>query len=129
MATYTFFHVYWRGILVSLAIIYLSLAPPSGFEKIPVPSIDGLDKVAHFFMYFGLTIACILDIRFSRRSISNKIKIIHCVLFPLLLGGMLEIIQWQFTTYRSGNWFDMLVNTLGVAAGYFLMLLLMYKRK
>ena len=129
MAIYTFFRCYWRGTLVSLAIIYLSLAPPSGLKKIPIPTVEGLDKLAHFLMYLGLTVVCVLDIRFSKKIISNKVKIIYCILFPLLLGGIVEIIQWKFTTYRSGNWFDMLANMLGIAAGYFLMLLLMYKRK
>ena len=129
MTIQSFFRCYWRGILVSLAIIYLSLAPPSGFKKIPISTVEGLDKVAHFLMYLGLTVVCVLDIRFSKKTISDKIRIGYCILFPLLLGGIVEIIQWKFTTYRSGNWFDMLANMLGIAAGYFLMLLLMYKRK
>ena len=125
----SFFRLYWRGILVGLAIIYLSLAPPSGFEKIPIPVVKGMDKAVHILMYLGLTIACVLDVRFSRKPLSDRIRVIYCVFFPLLLGGILEIVQWKFTTYRIGSWFDMLANVSGIAAGYFLMKLLMYKRK
>ena len=94
-----------------------------------MPVVDGMDKVVHFFMYLVLTVACVLDIHFNKNSLSDKIKISYCILFPILLGGILEILQWKFTVSRSGDWFDMLADTLGVVVGYFLMRLLMNGNK
>jgi len=42
------------------------------------------------------------------------------ILFPILYGGLLEILQHYFFPPRTGDWFDFLANAIGVLIGYFI---------
>ena len=41
---------------------------------------------------------------------------IGAVLCPIVMSGIIEILQEYCTTYRGGDWFDFLANTCGVIA-------------
>lgn len=129
MMFFSLIRSYWRGILISLCIIYLSSTSPSNFEKISVPVFEGLDKTIHFLMYFGLAIACTLDFRYNKRQANNNLCFIaYCIVYPFLLGGILEIVQWQFIPLRAGSLFDILANGTGIAIGYLVMKFLIKNR-
>jgi VanZ family protein len=126
MTVQSFFRQYWKSALLVLCIVYLSLASPSGFEKIPVPTFEGADKIVHFLMYLLLTIVFFVDFRKSRQHLHIFVQ---CAVFPFLLGGLMEILQWQFTAHRSGDYFDLLADVAGIAAGYLLMKTLIFRKK
>ena len=126
----SFIQSYWRGFLIGLCITYLSTASASGLEKVPVPVFEGIDKTIHFLMYAGLTVACMFDFRRNKRNKHTKLYFgIYCFLYPFLLGGILEIVQWKFLSDRTGSWYDMIFNTLGIIVGYLLMKFLVSKLK
>ena len=129
MMLLSFFRSYWRGILISLCVIFLSSTSPSDFEKIPVPVFDGFDKIVHFLMYFGLTIACTFDFRHNKQQTNNKLYFsVYCIGYPFLLGGILEIVQWQFIPLRTGSRFDIIANLVGIVIGYLVMKYLIKNR-
>jgi VanZ family protein len=111
---------FWKSILITSIILYLSFAPPSTFKGIP--SFDYEDKLVHFLMYLSLCFMLIYDLQ----KIYNKIKvdlfifILLCLVFPVLLGGAIEILQPMYFT-RDSSWFDWLADIIGVIIGFMIM--------
>jgi VanZ family protein len=105
----TFLIKFWKSITVVAGILYLSFAPPSNFDKIP--TFEYLDKVIHFFMYAGLTVVLIFDYQKATKQKTGLIAfILVCLLFPALLGGLIEILQGMFFAPRTAEWNDFLCN-------------------
>ena len=93
--------------LLLLTAIMHFIKPPS----IEVTSIFGIDKVLHFLMFFSLSLwSCFV---FSREGI--KLFII----FLILYGLMLELMQMAFFPLRSFEWMDWVFDALGVLVGFF----------
>lgn len=96
-----------------LIVIYLSFfRPPS----LGIGSIPHFDKIVHMGMYFILS--GLLWVEFLR---SHKVgdsmwrAWIGAFLCPVLFSGLVEIMQEYCTSYRGGDWYDFLANTIGAA--------------
>ena len=81
---------------------------------IPIPDIEPLhgfnllDKWTHFVMYGVFSfVVC-----YEHKRISW-----HTIVLPILMGGMIELAQAYLTTCRSGEWLDLLANSIGVIIG------------
>lgn len=104
--------------LTCVAIWILSLAP---IGELPVTEAVQLsDKWAHFIMYGGFALT--LWAEFMRRGDirswrSAATHIAWTLVLPVAMGGVLELLQAYATTYRSGEWLDMLANSLGAVMG------------
>jgi VanZ family protein len=116
-----FFLNYWRTILVVICILFLSFAPPSDFQGIP--TFDNEDKLVHLLMYAGLTSMLIFDFRVAVLNFNLKSFrfIFFCLVFPTLLGGIIEILQPLYFAPRSASWFDFLFDFFGVIIGLIFM--------
>jgi len=81
---------------------------------IPIPDIEPLhgfnliDKWTHFVMYGVFSVVWC----YERSSLSW-----HTVVLPIVMGGMIELAQAYLTTCRSGEWADLLANSIGVVLG------------
>jgi VanZ family protein len=99
-----------------IAVIwYLSLffnAP-----KTPFDSMQLIDKWVHFVMYGGTF--GVLWIEYLRQhSHANFTKLfVWAWVAPILMSGLLELLQAYATTTRSGEWLDFAANSLGVTLG------------
>src|ERR1035437_1361012 len=119
------FRYYWKSIFIVVLIQYLSFASPVTFERIPTPPIPNLDKLVHFLMYAGLTAVLILDFNKHRKSNSNlQFFVLVCIVFPILFGGIVEILQSDYFAPRTGDWFDWLAEISGVLCAWCGMLLI-----
>lgn len=120
----TFLKNYWKSAFVAAVILYLSFTPPSTFEKIP--SFENEDKLVHMLIYFGLT--CMLIFDFKKAVGTTRVNfnkfLIACFVFPVFLGGIVEIIQPRLIYPRTGSWFDWLADIAGVLLGWAIMYLL-----
>ena len=93
-------------------IWYLCLfRPPS------VPSlseIPNLDKVVHVVMYLGTF--GIMWWEHARRHATLNLRrgLVLGVVLPILMSGVIELVQEYGTTWRGGDLFDFLANSLGV---------------
>lgn len=87
-------------------------------DDMPYIQIPYFDKVVHFFFYFT---ASVLGCLFVREQTSGKIKkskVLLITVFGLIIYGIIiEVIQSSFTTYRSGELWDVLANSLGAILG------------
>jgi VanZ family protein len=122
-----FFKQYWKSILFICILFYLSFAKPSTFKE--APTFFSIDKLAHVFLYFILGIFLIIDFSKSNIKKSSKImSIIITIVFPILMGGAIEISQEMFFKPRSAEWIDWLSDILGIGLSYVFMHYI-YKRK
>ena len=108
-----YFKDYPFSIILFVIITYLSLAQP---PKIGVLLFKGWDKVVHFCMYGGLSGMFWIEflIKHRKKEANYIYAVFGAVLYPILLGGLLELCQSYLTRHRSGDWMDFLANTGGV---------------
>jgi VanZ family protein len=99
------------SIIVALIIMYLSLASANTFDKVPEFDIPYIDKIVHFLMYFGLTSVMILE---HHETVKKFSSLLLLGLFPFFYGILMEILQSNLTSDRTGDIFDAVSNTSGI---------------
>jgi VanZ family protein len=97
------------SILVSLIIMYLSLAGSDSFKKVNI-QIPNFDKIVHFCMYFGLMSVIIFE---NRRLFKSNKQIFLTGLIPLSYGILMEILQ-SLTDTRTASIYDAMANCAGI---------------
>ena len=118
------------GILCGIVILILTGLPGSFFPRVK-PAI-GLDKVAHVLMYAGFAFACLWGYR--KQFVSNgqhyrRKAIILTVIISIAYGGLTEIMQETITfLHRSGDWRDLIADSIGTGIGV-LVFYLFFRRK
>lgn len=89
----------------------LSLTP--FFPETPLDNVEFIDKWTHLVMYGGTTLVIWWEYsRRHRRPCYRRLAIGGWVA-PIMMGGLLELLQAYATTTRNGDWLDFLANTLG----------------
>ena len=98
--------IFLIAIIITLSLILLSLV------KIPAHNlgVSHLDKWQHCFAYFVLSISWLLV--FYKKK--KKLLVIICC---ILLGVIIEILQNRLTSYRTGDYYDVIANSFGVLLG------------
>jgi VanZ family protein len=85
-----------------------------------------IDKWTHLVMYGG-TCSMIWIEYLRRHTILNKKKLFCWAwLAPIVMSGVIELLQEYATTTRSGEWFDFAANSTGVTIAALLGMLLAY---
>ena len=102
---------YKFSILVALIIMYLSLANSNTFNKVSFFKIPYFDKIVHCGMYFGFMSVIILE---DRKILKSTGYLFLIALIPFLYGILMEILQFALTTSRSGSFYDVIFNSLGI---------------
>jgi len=103
---------YPLSLLCVAAVWYLSLFKP---PSIGLGGFAGSDKVVHALMYFGISITMWWEYRKSHARVERLRTAAAFVVAPILMSGMIELLQEYATAYRSGEWWDLAANSLGVA--------------
>ena len=90
----------------------LSLLP--FFPETPLDDVKFIDKWAHFIMYGGTCLVIWLE--YVRKHSSPDYGKLFCWawLMPVIMGGVLELMQAYCTTTRNGVWLDFAANSTGV---------------
>jgi len=103
---------------ISLGIILLSLINTA---VIPKPKVLISDKLMHAFAYLVLFWSWKLFYRDKKVAFNW-----YLVLFLIVFGIILEVLQGVLTDYRTADYQDALANTTGILIGFF-SFKLMYK--
>jgi len=103
-------------ILVTIAILYLSFAPPSSLPKVHL--FQYADKLIHVLMYSGLTMVLCYDFFRSEHQSDNRETIAICGVYPVLLGGIVELLQATLFAPRTAEWSDWFSDIVGVLLGW-----------
>ena len=110
-------------IIVIIAIFYLSFFTPPKLTDVEVPFYD---KWGHLCMYGGLASVIWYEyLRANRKHFITEKIISYAFIFPVFLGGAIELGQKYLTTNREGDWLDFAANSLGVIlawlVGYYIL--------
>jgi len=110
-------------------IWYLSLF----FEapETPLDNVMLIDKWVHMVMYGGtFTVLWIEYTRQHQQPDYGKL-LVWALIAPIVMSGILELLQEYCTETRHGDWYDLLANSIGVvlAAAIGLILLRLHARR
>ena len=103
---------YLLTLLTLIVILYLTFFKPFGY--IPEDKVVGLDKAAHFIMYF--TLCAVFWFETFRLTLRPKplLMAMLAVVIPVVFSGVMEYLQYLLTSYRTGDFDDFVYNTIGV---------------
>ncbi len=102
---------YFSLALVSIISI-LSLTQMQEIEM--AKDVPLMDKWTHMVMYGTLSLAFWVE-HLQKHTAPTPIRLfIGGFIFPILMGGAMEWMQANLTTYRSGDWLDFVANSIGV---------------
>ncbi|WP_106292249.1 VanZ family protein [Arcticibacter pallidicorallinus] len=81
---------------------------------------EGFDKLVHTGLFYVLTLLILRGKLKQRAEHSLRFTtILKIVLFSVFFGALIELLQWKVFTYRSGDWWDLFCDALGVAMAVF----------
>lgn len=106
-----YFRKYTFSWLIIGIIIYLSFFTP---PKTELDNISNIDKLAHICMYGGLCSILWIEYLRSHIQIQRIRAFIGGIVLPMAFSGIIELLQEYATTNRSGDWADMIANSIGV---------------
>ena len=86
--------------------------PETPLEEVPL-----MDKWVHIIMYFLLSSSLWIEYLRSHTHINYKRLCLGAIVLPILMSGIIELMQAYCTQNRSGDWLDFYANTLGIALG------------
>lgn len=101
--------------LLLIAVIWvlcLFTPPHTGLEHVRY-----IDKWTHLVMYGGFCSVVWFEYLRRHRCIFWHRILLLAVLAPILMSGLIELVQAYCTTNRSGEWLDFAANSVGVLLG------------
>lgn len=111
--------------IIALVILFLSFTGPGTFNRLDIPDIPYLDKLVHAAMYFVLMSALIFE---NRELLTSAKKYFILSSIPVLFGISIEILQSLLTTNRTGEFFDVCFNILGISLAILVRILFKHLR-
>jgi len=99
------------SLIIAIVILFLSFARAETFSEVNVFGLQHLDKLVHFVMYFTLTIVLLFE---NRLIIKNAKSLLVLSVIPFIFGSIIEILQTWLTVSRRGDFFDALINLIGI---------------
>lgn len=99
------------AITLTILVAVTSLISISNSGIGSIIKVKNSDKIAHFIAYFVLSSAWYFAVKFDKKSLAKKITII---LSLILYGIVIEVLQDRLTTYRTGDFYDVIANSTGI---------------
>lgn len=109
------FKEYFWTTLTSLAIVVLSTIPIP--ENPPLGDVPLMDKWVHMVMYAGLVFVMWVDHVVRNKRAFLWMPCGSMMVYAVALGGLMELVQANLTTCRSGDWIDFEADAIGVVCG------------
>ncbi len=101
--------------LFTIAVVwFLSLFTP---PKIDIGEVAFFDKWAHFVMYGGLCGVIWTEYWRSHDRANRRKAVWWGVVMPVVMSGIIELVQEYCTENRTGDWLDLAANAVGVLLG------------
>lgn len=113
---------YWKVLVILVLITYGSLTTPTNLHTPVWWEFPNSDKIIHGLLYMFLTFVMAT----AQLRQLKKINYLITIVFPLIFGSIMEVLQYYLTTQRSAEWFDLLANSLGILTA---VVLLIYIRR
>lgn len=100
--------VFWTAF-----IVYGLASPSDGTPLFPWLDFEGMDKVIHLLIF---SVEAALLFWANQRPLNLNIGLL-IVVWCILLGGGLELVQFYWVEGRNGDLFDLLADTSGAVFG------------
>ena len=114
-----FFIKFTYSIVLFLAISGISIVKTDNVVPSFLFGIEHLDKVVHILMYFALT-STILSEGYFSKSITLRKSYLLLLIYVILYGAILEVIQGTSGAGRSFDFMDITANSFGTISAYIL---------
>ena len=98
-------------------------------EMKPLEDVPFLDKWTHIVMYGGTCGVIWTEYVRSHLTLDGEKLFFYAWLLPILMSGIIELLQEYCTTYRGGEWLDLAANSTGVTLAVVYGLLFRYYYK
>ena len=100
------------SVILFMVIWYLCFFTP---PQTPLDNIRFIDKWVHITMYGGTCTVLWLEYLHKHTKEKNKKLILLAIISPILMSGLIEILQEYCTGgRRDGDWLDFAANSTGV---------------
>jgi len=111
---------YYRpAILWAVLILVLCSVKLGAVSKSPL-FFAGFDKLVHCGLLFVLTVFMASGYTRSQKSRSLSYNsLLAITVIAIAYGGLIEILQHYFFTWRSGEWDDLFADTVGILMATF----------
>jgi len=104
------------AMVYTIALAVMSLV---SLDDVPDIQINNSDKILHIFAYALLTFIWF----WSTRNYTTKYKNLIIIVFCIVYGIILEVIQGRLATDRVSDMLDIIANCIGVALATLLFLI------
>ncbi len=104
---------YIKSILWSIVIIVLCFTPGDRFSGVG-PDIPYFDKFVHFIFFFVLSFI----LQYEAKNVINLKHCLLILLYAVILGGFIELIQEYLISGRSGEIFDLEADVIGAVMAF-----------
>ena len=99
--------------ILCLALIWILSFTPF-FPETPLDNVKFIDKWTHLVMYGGTCTVLWVEYIRQHQRLNYKKLTIWAWLAPIVMSGVIELLQAYCTTNRNGDWYDMTANAIGV---------------
>jgi VanZ like family. len=111
-----------------ISILYcflILIACTLNLSSMPSAPVSNFDKFVHFFMFFLLGTCVYFENSNYFKTPVSFLRIINgTLLFPIVYGGLIELIQDHISPFRTGDWADFVWNSFGAVFGVLIALLI-----
>ncbi|MBQ9357861.1 MAG: VanZ family protein [Prevotella sp.] len=99
-------------LLCLAAVWYLSLFIV--MPETPMDDVPFIDKWTHLVMYGGTCTVMWVEYLRCHDTLHPRKLFLYAWLGPILMSGLIELLQKYCTTTRAGEWLDFAANSTGV---------------
>ena len=102
--------------MICITLIWiLSLIPY--FPETPLDDVEFVDKWVHILMYGCTFLVLWIEYTCKHRQADYEKLFFWAWLAPILMSGLLELLQEYCTVIRTGSWLDFAANAIGATLG------------
>ena len=121
-----FIRKYPFSCILIAAIWYLSLL--FNAPETPLNNVLLIDKWVHIVMYGGTFTVLWIEYKRQHQQPDYWKLLIWAFIAPIVMSGILELLQEYCTETRHGDWLDLLANAIGIALAAVIGLILLRLR-
>jgi VanZ family protein len=116
-------------VYIPLVIYWIMLFTATSLPASNLPSVAVGDKIKHFSAFFGLSVLLSLTLIYQNKILLFKKYFLAAALVISSIYGLLDEIHQSFVPGRNSEFLDWLADTIGAAAGAFIVFYLLKKFK
>ena len=112
-----------------LILYWIMLFTATSLPAANLPSVAVGDKLKHFTAFFGLSVLLSLTLLYQNKVLLLKKYFLAAALIISSIYGLLDEIHQSFVPGRNNEFLDWVADSLGAAAGVFIVFYLLKKFK